>query len=74
MNTFQKTTATGKPVINKTTKLPEFTKSINSRIQAVCKELGIEVKHTKQGVKPQYTHEQRWNLIKSTNYQKPAFI
>jgi hypothetical protein len=47
MNTFQKTTAKGKPVINKITKLPEFTKSINSRIQQICRELNIPVKHTK---------------------------
>jgi hypothetical protein len=74
MNTLQKTTKSGKPVINKITKLPEFTKSINSRIQQICRELNIPVKHTKEGIKPEYTHEQRWNIIKSVNYQKPVFI
>ena len=66
MNTFQKTTTTGKPVINKQTKLPEFTRNINQRIGAVCKELGIKTTYSRGNVIPQYSHEQRWDMIKNT--------
>lgn len=66
LNTFQCSTKSGKPVINKLTKLPEFSKTINQRIQAVCIELGIPVKHTKKGVRPQYSHEQRWDMIRQS--------
>lgn len=33
-NSFQKTTKSGKPVINRTTRTPVYTLSINSRIRA----------------------------------------
>ena len=66
MNTFQKTTQTGKAVINKTSKLPEFTRDINQRMKAVCKELNIPTKFVKGRLIIEYTHEQRWNMIKAT--------
>jgi len=68
LNTFQKTTPSGKPVVNKQTKLPEFTKSINQRLHKVCKELGIETKWCDKTFKviPQYTPEQRWNNIRTS--------
>ena len=34
--------------------------------KALCEQLDIPVLITKQGVKPQYSHEQRWNMIKNT--------
>lgn len=67
LNTYQKTTQSGKPVINNTTKLPEFTRSINQRIGAVCKELGINTTYSKGNIIPQYSHEQRWDMIKNTS-------
>jgi len=65
MNSFQKTTTSGKPIFNRQTKLPEFTKTINQRLHHVCKELGIETKWCDKTFKviPQYTSEQRWNNI-----------
>lgn len=65
MNSFQTQTKSGKPVINRQTKLPEFTKTINQRLHMVCKELGIETKWCDKTLKviPQYTPEQRWNNI-----------
>ncbi len=66
LNTFQKSTQSGKPVVNKQTKLPEFTRDINQRMKAVCKELGIPTKFVKGKLIPEYTHEQRWEMIKNT--------
>lgn len=40
MNTFQTVTKSGKPVINKQTKLPEFNRSVHSRINHVKSQLG----------------------------------
>lgn len=64
LNSYQKQTKSGKPVINSITKLPVFERTVNQRINTVCSQLGIEVKHTKQGVKPQYNHDQRMDMIK----------
>lgn len=64
MNTFQKTTKSGKPVINSLTKLPEYTKSVHSRINKICKELGIQTKNTHKGITPIYTHDQRMSMIR----------
>ena len=66
LNTFQKTTQSGKPVVNKQTKLPEFTRCINQRMKAVCKELGIQTKYVNNKLVPQYSHEQRWDMIRNT--------
>lgn len=66
LQTFQKTTPSGKAVINKTNKLPEFTRDINQRMKAVCKELGIQTKYVNNKLVPQYSHEQRWDMIKNT--------
>jgi hypothetical protein len=46
LNSFQKQTGSGKPVINKHTKLPEFERSVFSRIKAVKEQLGIFGKPT----------------------------
>lgn len=54
MNTFQKTTKSGKPVINKQSKLPEFELSVYTRINLIKKELGIIGK---------LSPEQRWDMI-----------
>ena len=54
MNTFQKTTKSGKPVINKQTKLPEFELSVHTRIALIKKQLGITGKPSP---------EQRWDMI-----------
>lgn len=66
-NSFQLQTKSGKPVINKETKLPEFTKNINQRISAVYKELNINTIYSKGNIIPQYSHEQRWEMIKNTS-------
>ncbi len=69
LNTFQAQTKSGKPVVNKQTKLPEFTRCINQRMKAVCKELGIQTKFINNKLVSQYSHEQRWNMIKNTMSQ-----
>lgn len=66
LNTFQQQTKSGKGVINKTTKLPEFTRDINQRMKAVCKELNIPTKFVKGKLVLEYTHEQRWAMIQNT--------
>ena len=66
MNTFQQTTKSGKPMITKQSKLPVFHMSVHARIKALCEQLDIPVLITKQGVKPQYSHEQRWDMIKQS--------
>lgn len=66
MNSFQKTTPSGKPIITKQSKLPVFNLSVHSRIKLLCEQLDIPVLMTKQGVKPQYSHEQRWDMIEQS--------
>lgn len=41
MNSFQKTTKSGKPMINKHNSLPIYVKSINARLNLIKHELGI---------------------------------
>ena len=55
LNTFQKTTKSGKGIINTMTKLPEFTLSVHTRIRKVQEQLGYT------NYKPNF--EQRWNSI-----------
>ena len=40
MNLLQRTTKSGKPIINRSTKLPEFNAPINNRLKAIKSELG----------------------------------
>lgn len=42
MKTFQKTTKNGKPMINKHTSLPIYVKSVDSRINLIKTQLGIQ--------------------------------
>jgi len=55
MNTSQKTTKTGKPIINRKSKLPEFSLSVHTRIMRIKKELGI--------VNNKPNHDQIWTSI-----------
>ena len=55
MNKLQKTTKNGRPIINKSTKLPEYKFSVHNRINTIKSELGY-VNH-----KP--SHDQIWASI-----------
>lgn len=51
----QKQTNSGKPVINKETKLPIYDRSVHSRLSAIKKELGV--------TNTPSTHDQIWSSI-----------
>ena len=55
MNLLQKTTKTGKPIINRLSGLPEFERSVYSRLQQVKQQLGF--------VNNKPSNEQRWDMI-----------
>jgi hypothetical protein len=55
MNTLQKTTKNGRPIINRSTKLPEYQFSVHNRLNTIKRELGY-VNH-----KP--NHDQIWASI-----------
>jgi len=55
MNSFQTQTKSGKPVINRQTKLPEFNRSVHHRINAIKKELGY--------INNKPNHDQIWASI-----------
>jgi hypothetical protein len=55
MNLLQKTTKNGRPIINKSTKLPEYQFSVHNRLNTIKRELGY-VNH-----KP--SHDQIWASI-----------
>jgi hypothetical protein len=55
MNTLQKTTKNGRPIINRSTKLPEYQFSVHNRLNTIKRELGY-VNH-----KP--SHDQIWASI-----------
>ena len=55
MNTLQKTTKNGKPIINRTTKLPEYNFSVHNRLNTVKRELGY--------VNNKPSHDQIWASI-----------
>ena len=40
MNTLQKTTKNGRPIINRSTKLPEYQFSVHNRLNTIKRELG----------------------------------
>lgn len=64
MNSFQKTTKSGKPMINKHTNLPIYVKSINARLNLIKTELGIT--ETK---KPQLTFKHEEDPTWLNNYR-----
>ncbi len=55
MNMLQKTTKNGRPIINRSTKLPEYQFSVHNRLNTIKRELGY-VNH-----KP--SHDQIWASI-----------
>lgn len=55
MNTLQKTTKNGRPIINRSTKLPKYQFSVHNRLNTIKRELGY-VNH-----KP--SHDQIWASI-----------
>ena len=55
MNTLQKTTKNGRPIINRSTKLPEYQFSVHNRLNTIKRELGY-LNH-----KP--SHDQIWASI-----------
>ncbi len=65
MNSFQKTTKSGKPMINKHNSLPIYVKSINARLNLIKTELGIkeEIK------KPQLTFKHEEDATWLDNYR-----
>lgn len=54
-NSFQLETKSGKPVINKSTKLPEFNRSVYYRINQVKAQLGY--------INNKPSHDQLWTSI-----------
>lgn len=54
-NSFQLQTKSGKPVINRSTKLPEFNRSVQYRINQVKTQLGY--------VNNKPNHDQLWESI-----------
>lgn len=54
-NLLQRTTKSGKPIINRSTKLPEFNAPINNRLKAIKSELGY--------VNNKPNHAQVWATI-----------
>jgi hypothetical protein len=57
MNTLQKTTKSGKPIISRNTGLPVFKHSTHNRLNTVKKELGLNTD------KKTMTNEDRWKTI-----------
>lgn len=57
MNTLQKTTKSGKPIISRNTGLPVFKHSSHNRINTVKQELGLNT-NTKT-----MSHDDRWKAI-----------
>lgn len=55
MNLLQKTTKNGRPIINKSTKLPEYKFSVHNRIKRIKSELGY--------VNNKPNHAQLWSTI-----------
>ena len=55
MNSLQKTTKNDRPIINRSTKLPEYKFSVHNRLNSVKKELGY--------VNNKPSHEQIWASI-----------
>jgi hypothetical protein len=55
MNTFQRTTKNGRPIINRQTKLPEYQFSVHNRLNTVKRELGY--------VNNKPSHDQIWASI-----------
>ena len=64
MNSFQKLSKTGKPMINKLNHLPIYVKSINARLNLIKTELGIT--ETK---KPQLTFKHEEDPTWLDNYR-----
>lgn len=54
-NTLQRTTKNGRPIINRTTKLPEYQFSVHNRLNTVKRELGY--------VNNKPNHDQIWASI-----------
>jgi hypothetical protein len=65
MKTFQKTTKSGKPMINKHNNLPIYVKSINARLNLIKHELGI----TKETKKPELTFKHIEDTTWLDNYR-----
>ena len=55
MNTLQRTTKNGRPIINRQTKLPEYEFSVHNRLNTVKRELGY--------VNNKPNHDQIWASI-----------
>ena len=55
MNSLQKTTKNGRPIINRNTKLPEYKFSVHNRLNTIKRELGY--------VNNKPSHEQIWASI-----------
>jgi len=55
MNLLQKTTKNGRPIINKSTKLPEYKFSVHNRLNTIKSELGY--------VNNKPNHAQLWAAI-----------
>jgi hypothetical protein len=55
MNTLQKTTKNGRPIINRSTKLPEYQFSVHNRLNTIKRELGY--------VNNKPSHDQIWASI-----------
>ena len=55
MNKLQKTTKNGRPIINKSTKLPEYKFSVHNRINTIKSELGY--------INNKPNHDQIWASI-----------
>ena len=65
MKTYQKTTKSGKPMINKLNHLPIYIKSINARLNLIKTELGI----TDTPKKPQLTFKHEEDSTWLDNYR-----
>jgi hypothetical protein len=55
MNTLQRTTKNGRPIINRQTKLPEYQFNVHNRLNTVKRELGY--------VNNKPSHDQIWASI-----------
>lgn len=58
MNHLQKTTKSGKPIIDRTTKTPIYTHSNHNRTNSIKQQLGYNTN------KSTMTHEDKWEAIK----------
>ena len=65
MNSFQKLSKTGKPMINKLNHLPIYVKSINARLNLIKTELGIK----EESKKPQLTFKHEEDSSWLDNYR-----